>query len=144
VRGTPIIIVPNSHKSILNISNVKEFLEKGHFEASTSVEKGMKVTLRSPNGVKYEVIDNATRLKGADWGRVKAIFAQGQKWQYKGWHVSDPLTLFHRYKVRLTGLIFATDARNPRDFTCITMVKMYRRQFALGMSLNCLYVLDLL
>eukprot|EP00028_Trichosphaerium_sp_Am-I-7-wt_P004794 CAMPEP_0168523706 /NCGR_PEP_ID=MMETSP0405-20121227/10160_1 /TAXON_ID=498012 /ORGANISM="Trichosphaerium sp, Strain Am-I-7 wt" /LENGTH=349 /DNA_ID=CAMNT_0008545665 /DNA_START=88 /DNA_END=1134 /DNA_ORIENTATION=+ len=86
VLGTPIIIVPNDPTAVINISNVRAFLQDGQFKPTHKTGRKEQLTmLTAPNGTKYEVIDSATRLERRDWARIKAVFAQGPKWQFKNW-----------------------------------------------------------
>eukprot|EP01138_Halocafeteria_seosinensis_P013350 gb/GECG01013636.1/.p1 GENE.gb/GECG01013636.1/~~gb/GECG01013636.1/.p1 ORF type:complete len:417 (+),score=37.97 gb/GECG01013636.1/:1-1251(+) len=94
--GTPMIIVPNSLTSLINLYNIRPLLVEGKFippdEARQSAGTGAKpayITIRREDnrGVEmlYRVVDNADKLGSSDWNKVVAIFAHGPEWQFKGW-----------------------------------------------------------
>lgn len=111
----PIIIVPMSTSSLMNIYNIKDFLENGRFvtpeEAKFKSQKRESVVIvnRKPTSylplpisdqqiITYHVIDSCHRLRANDWNRVVAVFAQGTTWQFKGWKYDNPVDVFSHYK----------------------------------------------
>jgi len=103
---TPIVIVPSAMSMIL-ISNIKEFLENGNF-INEDVEGSIKSKEKSlvihriiyNSKARFEIIDStkARTLQENDWGRVIAVFSQGQDWQFKGWKYTTPSDVFSRAK----------------------------------------------
>lgn len=78
MRGTPIIIVPSSAASLINMYNAKQFLEGGQWvppetarAAAGSVEKPAKIEIHRTdsrgNQCKYYVTDNVNSLQPHDW-----------------------------------------------------------------------------
>lgn len=90
---TPLILVPPAAGAILNMHNVKEFLEKGIFvppdEARAknpqkpSYERCMRTEGRK-QPIKYHVTDRDPTKK-EDWDRLVAVFCLGKTWQFKKW-----------------------------------------------------------
>ena len=100
INGPPIIIVPAAPSSIINMYNVKEFLQSGHFisvsdvKASGNVTKESSLFIERSKNKKYLVVDNPTRLGLEDWKRVVGVFVQGTTWQFKGWKWESPVEIF--------------------------------------------------
>lgn len=111
----PIIIVPMSSSSLINIYNIKDFLENERFvtpeEAKSKSQKRESVVVvnRKPTSylplpipdhqmITYHVIDSCHRLRASDWDRVVAVFAQGTAWQFKGWKYDNPVDVFSHCK----------------------------------------------
>ncbi|KGG52479.1 hypothetical protein DI09_16p330 [Mitosporidium daphniae] len=95
-RNDPIIVVPFSSTSTINMFNVKQFLEECRFVDPTTAraeccgKKPAFTTVSRERGkndiLSYLVIDSASRLSLEDWKkRVVAVFAQGAAWQFKDW-----------------------------------------------------------
>ncbi|KAJ6233186.1 cdc73 domain protein [Anaeramoeba flamelloides] len=101
----PIIIVPSAVTSVLTLWNVKEFLEDGVFipyqeikKKKSKKERNLIVIRKIGNKqIKYEIVDNPKFIAREDWKRVVSIFAHGQKWQFRGWPISDPVEIFNNY-----------------------------------------------
>eukprot|EP00898_Chlorokybus_atmophyticus_P004401 jgi/Chlat1/4962/Chrsp32S04946 len=100
VLGPPIIIVPAGYSSLMNMYNIKKFLEEGEFETwNQAKDRGVKkeslvMVLRKmerSKPVPYHIIDNTTKLEKKDWVRVVAVLTQGAAWQFKGWPFKDGL-----------------------------------------------------
>jgi hypothetical protein len=99
----PIIVVPATPTALLTMYNVRQFLEGGHFvsQADAKAEgrsKENSLFFERKNGnrkIRFQVVDNPTRLSSADWDRVVAVFVQGNTWQFKGWKWDTPAELFH-------------------------------------------------
>jgi parafibromin len=89
---TPIIMVPPAASALMNMANVKPFLEQGIFCApgqavfseqhSHNYLRIMRTMGRPAPGVKYHVTDKEPSTK-EDWDRVVAVFALGKPWQFK-------------------------------------------------------------
>lgn len=104
-KKQPIIIISPATTALLSLSNIKEFLEEGHF-----VEPSMQ---RSDNGVvivnhpsdklissaqSIMVVDNVDLFtKPEYWDRVIAVFTTGQAWQFAKYKYSKPEVLFQKY-----------------------------------------------
>lgn len=94
--GVPIIIVPSgySEQILVNLHNVKRFLQDGVFEPWSEAMKRderkpatvdvLRTSGRNPP-VRYEVVDKPPQKRSDDWRRVVAVFVQGAKWQFKDW-----------------------------------------------------------
>lgn len=101
----PIIVVPASFTSLINMFNVKSFLEDESFvtpqEARARGPVRKEIRLRivdKQSGNQFCVIDNVNRLKIEDWENVIAVFVQGESWQFKGWKWESPVELFSHVK----------------------------------------------
>lgn len=44
----------------------------------------------------FEVVQDTSKFEKDDWNRVIAIFTNGKEWEFKGWKLGDPATMFHR------------------------------------------------
>ncbi|MPC74451.1 Parafibromin [Portunus trituberculatus] len=105
---TPIIIVPNSPKSLITMLNAKDLLQDMKFvsleekrKQGTKRETEILIQRPKPGGltVPYRVTDNPSKLSYADWDRVVAVFAMGPAWQFKGWpNEGNPVEIFNRSK----------------------------------------------
>ncbi|XP_045112686.1 parafibromin-like isoform X2 [Portunus trituberculatus] len=103
---TPIIIVPNSPKSLITMLNAKDLLQDMKFvsleekrKQGTKRETEILIQRPKPGGltVPYRVTDNPSKLSYADWDRVVAVFAMGPAWQFKGWpNEGNPVEIFNR------------------------------------------------
>lgn len=101
---TPIIVVPASPTALINMFNAREFLLDCHYLSPIEAKQKNQNLKESqfvfekvfPSGSKrtVQIIDNPSRLPLEDWERVKAVFVQGQSWQFKGWKWEDPVDLF--------------------------------------------------
>lgn len=101
----PIIVVPASFTSLINMYNVKGFLEDETFvtpqeaRARGPVRKEIRLKITDKQtGKQFFIIDNVNRLKIEDWESVVAIFVQGESWQFKGWKWESPVELFSHVK----------------------------------------------
>jgi parafibromin len=93
-KATPLILVPPASGAILNMYNIKEFLEKGVFvppeEARArspqkpTYERCMRIEGRKHPGVKYHITDRDPTKK-EDWDRLVAVCCLGKAWQFKKW-----------------------------------------------------------
>lgn len=120
----PIVVLSSSPTSLLNMFNIKQFLEEGIFvppEEARQKARGVAdlvVSIISRGGGtagqpgagvgigrRILVVDSAeavTRLGGSSasapgadpWNRVIAVFTTGQAWQFKTYKWSDPRELF--------------------------------------------------
>eukprot|EP01132_Coremiostelium_polycephalum_P003917 gene3917-4890_t len=101
----PIIIVPSSLTSPLSLYNAKDFLNHSKYiptinkkqeMSAQNIPKPSQVTFDRINNhqkITYEIIDNIKLLKPEDWGRVAAVFVQGEAWQFKDWKWNNPVDL---------------------------------------------------
>lgn len=120
----PIVVLSSSPTSLLNMFNIKQFLEEGIFvppEEARQRARGVadlvvSITSRGGNasqgaasgvgiGRRILVVDSAeavTRLGGSSasapgadpWNRVIAAFTTGQAWQFKTYRWNEPRELF--------------------------------------------------
>lgn len=102
----PIIIISPATTALLSLSNVKEFLEDGHFTEPNPQNKQndslVVVHHKSDNLVpqahQIMVVDNVDMFtKPEYWDRVIAIFTTGQSWQFSKYKYSKPEQLFQKY-----------------------------------------------
>jgi len=86
----PIIIVPSSRTSLINLRNAAAFFQHGAFVDSSTVQQvpeGHCVVIQKPSAVDpnhkvlYHIIDNPSQLPASAWRRVVAMFVTGQTWQ---------------------------------------------------------------
>jgi hypothetical protein len=117
--GVPIIVVPSAVSSVINMYNVKSLLENGVFEhgefvrnAKASATTGVAATKESlitlskasfydaSKSVKFQVLDDVTKLREEDWARVVAVFASGAAWQFSNWpkRWPNPAAIFENGK----------------------------------------------
>ena len=76
-RGTPIIVIPSSATSLINLFNVQAFLQDGRFvhpndaRAAAGSVKPSKVLIRRKdsrgNSCQYYVVDSVEGLAKSDW-----------------------------------------------------------------------------
>jgi parafibromin len=114
----PLIVIPSAVQSLITMYNVKDLLQFQKFiPGETYRSQGMnkpvsvyierdasKIGAKLP--VKYQVIDSVDKLKPTDWyrvlfnfrGRIVAVFALGQEWQFKGWKWKQPVEIFNSGK----------------------------------------------
>jgi len=102
---TPIIIIPGTTTSLINIHNAKAILQDLKYVDGKN--EGMPrdnelLIQRRKSGdmtVPYRIIDNPLKLMDVDWERVVAVFVQGPAWQFKGWPWDgNPVEIFSRIK----------------------------------------------
>ena len=98
----PIIVVPASVTSLLNLYNIKSFLKDQKF---TSVEEVRKSNPSKPQhvsleygGITYRIVDSVHRFQKADWDNVVAVIVQGPLWQFKDWKWNSPVEIFTNVK----------------------------------------------
>lgn len=46
--------------------------------------------------LRFRFVDNHSRLSDSDWSRVVCVITGSQAWQFRGWKISDPATLFSK------------------------------------------------
>lgn len=116
----PIIVLSNSPTSLINMFNVKSFLEEGTFVppeearlkaggmAESIVIVNHRLSSQGPEAKarRFLVVDNVEALArltssggggsggGDAWTRVCAVFTTGQLWQFKEYRWSEPRELF--------------------------------------------------
>lgn len=105
-EGVPIILVPSAFQTLLNMYNVKEFLEDGVYHAPDAKVKEMPkkpecITIqrksgRDRAGFTFEVRDKPSALSPNDWSRVVAVFVLGKEWQFKDWPFKDHAEIFNK------------------------------------------------
>jgi len=105
---TPIIIIPASTTSLINMFNAKDMLADLKYvsmedKRAAGMRRDNEVLLQRQKGggltVPYRVIDNALKLSTDDWDRVVAVFVQGPAWQFKGWPWNgNPVDIFSRVR----------------------------------------------
>lgn len=105
-EGVPIILVPSAFQTLLNMYNVKDFLEDGVYYAPDAKVKEMPkkpecITIhrksgRDRTGFTFEVRDKPSALSPNDWSRVVAVFVLGKEWQFKDWPFKDHAEIFNK------------------------------------------------
>ena len=103
-RPDPIILLSPSASSLLRMSNIRSFLEKGVYSppdssslaASTSV---LHISRTLPGvdpsrALRFILVDSTEQFKPDYWNRVVAVFTTGQAWQFKGYKWQSPQELF--------------------------------------------------
>lgn len=106
-NDNPIILLSPSTSALLQMQNVKQFLETGVYTspASLSVTASssnlliIKKTLAHLGAQKFLIVNSTEYFtKPEYWNRVVAIFTTGQPWQFKNYITKEPEHLFQRYK----------------------------------------------
>ncbi|KAK9465035.1 RNA pol II accessory factor, Cdc73 family-domain-containing protein [Lipomyces arxii] len=102
-RREPIILLSPSASSLLTMSNIKDFLERGNFVTSPVISSSANIqmlsrTLGRLGQLRFVVVDSSERFKPDYWDRVVAVFTTGQAWQFKSYKWSDPHVLFQKVK----------------------------------------------
>jgi len=104
----PIIIVPTSISSIINLTNAKNFFENYQYIPHDRLPKqkvGERIIIKRPSKlylgetINYEIIDDPTRLPNAeDWNRIVSIISVGKRWQFSRWkkEFNIPQVLFNK------------------------------------------------
>lgn len=95
----PIIIVPNSPSALLGMSNIAPFLLQKQYLTQAEAKKANPSYAKDRliiehGGRRLMIIDDPTRLSINEWDHVIAIFCSGAAWQFKGWRMEDPVSLF--------------------------------------------------
>lgn len=92
-RGTPIVMVPPGMTALLNMHNIRSFLEKGEFQTTEEAKRVKPVkedraaierTIGCKGPVKFYVTDKEPTSR-SDWDRVVAVVCSGKAWQFKKW-----------------------------------------------------------
>ncbi|GJP69440.1 hypothetical protein CLOP_g433 [Closterium sp. NIES-67] len=136
----PIILVPSAAQTLINIFNVKEFLEDGNYvpaeekaRAAGGKRPEMVVVQRKmgrEKAVAYHVRDRPEGLSKRDWDRVAAVFVLGKEWQFKGWPFKDHVEILS--KVMGVFMRFEDDsvesAATVKQWNCnILAISKYKR-----------------
>jgi parafibromin len=88
------------------MSNIKTFLNDGHFVPANSTESSTATNLHrlsrvlpsiSSQPLTFFIVDSTQNFKPAYWDRVVAIFTTGQTWQFKSYKYPNPIDLFAHY-----------------------------------------------
>lgn len=101
-KGSPIILVPPGYQPMINMFNVKQFLESGIFEKVESIQKKQNVEIQRRNQNskkpwKFLVYDSIDKFQSQDWDNIAAVFTSGMEWQFNGFKYM-PAELFSRTK----------------------------------------------
>jgi len=108
--GSPIIIVPPNETAVLNMFNVKSFLEDMVYVSVEEIKKKnpneakqevIYVTRRKhpqAGDIRFKVVDSIVNFDDATWERVVAVIVSGQAWQLKGWKWNTPAEIFAHVK----------------------------------------------
>ncbi|KAL7273627.1 accessory factor associated with RNA polymerase II [Rhizina undulata] len=103
----PIILLSPSASSLLNMSNVKPFLESGvfspptpHSSSSPQLQHVSRLlpTLHPTQPIRFIIVDTPEKFKPDYWERVVAVFTTGQLWQFKNYRWSNPVDLFREVR----------------------------------------------
>ncbi|KAK9317444.1 RNA pol II accessory factor, Cdc73 family-domain-containing protein [Lipomyces starkeyi] len=102
-RRDPIILLSPSASSLLAMSNIKDFLERGTYVTAPPSASAVNIQMinRTSNRlgqVRFVVVDSCERFKPDYWDRVVAVFTTGQAWQFKLYKWHNPHELFQRVK----------------------------------------------
>lgn len=104
VSTVPIIIIPATTTSVINMYNAQAILQDLTYVDRTSnkardSELLIQRTKSDGTHVPYKILDNPLKLDADDWNRVVAVFVQGPAWQFKGWPWGgSPVEIFSRIK----------------------------------------------
>jgi hypothetical protein len=109
--GSPIIIVPPNATAVLNLFNIKQFLEDMSYVSAEEImsknpseqkPEFVYVTRRKhpqAGDIRFKVVDSFLNFDDATWDRVVAVMVSGQAWQLKGWKKwSTPADIFANVK----------------------------------------------
>jgi hypothetical protein len=98
----PYIIVPRNSAALINLLNVREFLQEQSFkEARGDIFAAPPVEVQVPiNGTQmtFRVVDNTLNFKKRDWQQTVAVFVDGSRWQFNGWPFATIADLFTTIK----------------------------------------------
>ncbi|KAK9322915.1 RNA pol II accessory factor, Cdc73 family-domain-containing protein [Lipomyces orientalis] len=102
-RRDPIILLSPSASSLLTMSNIKDFLERGTYVAAPPSSSTVNIQMinRTSNRlgqIRFVVVDSCERFKPDYWDRVVAVFTTGQAWQFKLYKWHNPHELFQKVK----------------------------------------------
>ncbi|CAI5515818.1 unnamed protein product [Closterium sp. Naga37s-1] len=102
----PIILVPSAAQTLINIFNVKDFLEDGAYVPAEEKAKAaggkrpemvaVQRRMGRDKAVVYHVRDRPEGLSKRDWDRVAAVFVLGKEWQFKGWPFKDHVDILSK------------------------------------------------
>ncbi|KAJ1917607.1 accessory factor associated with RNA polymerase II [Mycoemilia scoparia] len=104
-RKDPIIIVPAAATALLNMYNIKEFLQDQTFVDSKEQMDKIQIKPRevfverklgsaSSKPIRYRVIDSTQGLGADEWDNIACVFTQGAEWQFKNWQWKTPDEVF--------------------------------------------------
>lgn len=100
-RPDPIILLSPSASSLLRMSNIKAFLETGHYvppdNSSTATMLHLMRTMKEidpARPLRFILVEGPEHFKPEYWNRVVAVFTTGQAWQFKNYKWSNPAELF--------------------------------------------------
>lgn len=107
-KKQPIVIISPATTSLITLTNIKDFLENGHFVDPSEVVARKPalgiVTLEhaserlAPAAHRVMVVDNVDIFtKPEYWDRVVGIFTTGQTWQFAKYKWPKPEELFQHY-----------------------------------------------
>jgi len=108
--GSPIIVVPPNATALLNLYNIKSFLEDMNYVSTEEILKKnpnetkpdyVYVTRRKhpqAGDIRFKVVDSVVNFDNAMWDRVVAVFVSGQAWQLKDWKWPSPADIFDNVK----------------------------------------------
>lgn len=120
--GRPIIVVPPTATAVLNLYNIKQFLEDRIYIPPEVVKKERPTESKPQNtyvtmkkhakagDVSFKVVDSVTGFDQETWDRVVAVVVSGQAWQLKGWKWETPADIFTHVK---GFYVYFDDAKLP-------------------------------
>lgn len=104
-KGAPVILLSPASSALIQMSNIKTFLENGVFQPpEVAHSRGsnlvfVRKTLPTLGDQKFLVVNLTDFFTKPDyWERVVAIFTSGQQWQFKNYQEKNPEVLFQKYK----------------------------------------------
>ena len=93
----PIIIVPADSQSLINVGNIKQFIETGIINRTVSRSIEAPDVVNTPKQyhinqhLKIVSSDLVQTIRPVDWDRVIAVFLQGHKWEFTLFPMKHPL-----------------------------------------------------
>ena len=125
-EGVPIILVPSAFQTLLNMYNVKGFLEDGVYYAPDAKVKEMPknpecITMHRKSGndrIRFtiEVRDKSSALSLNELSCVVAVFVLGKEWKFKDSPFKDHAEIFNKSMFFLSSLIFMYFKLNSNAF----------------------------
>ncbi|OQR95046.1 Voltage-gated Ion Channel (VIC) Superfamily [Thraustotheca clavata] len=104
IPETPIIVVPPGVSDLINMLNVRDFLEDGVYvttaqKKSEGQRKQASIMINYTDNeetYQFRLVDSVARLNDKDWKSIVGVIVSGHTWQFKGWKWSFPMEVFKR------------------------------------------------
>lgn len=102
----PIIVAPSLVTSLVNITNIKPFLENAEFKRPPTGEEVLRITPGTRERIvrvdpltgarqEYDVYSSIDGFRKEQWEHVVAVFVIGAAWQLKGFMWDNPVDIFN-------------------------------------------------